>query len=51
MPNSSPSAARTAGEVLTTTTFSGSATACRTAGLSSRSVMLSTGQTLAHWPQ
>ena len=51
MPNSSPSAARTAGAGCTTTYFSGSDSASKTSAVSSFSVSAPVGHTAMHWPQ
>ena len=51
MPNSSPSATRTAGAGCTTTNFSGSESASQTLSVSSFSRSAPTGQATTHWPQ
>ena len=51
MPNSSPSAARTAGAVCTITILSGSLIASITSCVLSFSVSAPVGQALMHWPQ
>jgi len=51
IPNSSPSAARTAGAGCTTTCFFGSASAANTLSVSSFSVSAPVGHTAMHWPQ
>ena len=51
MPNSSPSAARTAGAGCTTTNLSGSPSAAHTLSVSSFSVSAPVGQASMHWPQ
>ena len=50
-PRLSPQAARTAGAICTTTTFSGSASASKTFCVSSRSRSAPVGQCVMHWPQ
>ena len=51
IPNSSPSAARTAGAGCTTTYLFGSLSASQTLAVSSFSVSAPHGQTFMHWPQ